>query len=64
MLAVISGAYAFVGFIEVIGGESLADSAKRWDSLPGWKKFIISTSVIIMAIIVFISVMPILAKYI
>lgn len=63
MLAVITGAYAFVGLIEIIGGESLASSVKKWDSLPGRKKFIISTGVILMAIIIFISLMPLVAKY-
>jgi len=64
MLAVILGAYAFVGLIEVIGGESLASLAKKWDSLPGWKKFIISTGVIFMAIILCISSMPLVARFI
>ena len=63
MLAAILGAYAFVGLIEVIGGESLSSSAKKWDSLPGWKKFIISTAVITISVIVFIGLMPIVAKY-
>ena len=63
MVSVIFGAYALVGFIEVIGGESLIASAKKWDSLPGWKKFVISTAVIVAAIVGFIGLMPMVAKY-
>ena len=64
MLSVILAGYAIVGLIEIIGGNALALSAKKWDMMSGWKKFIISIMVILIAIIGFITVMPIVAKFI
>ena len=57
MLAVVFTAYAIVGFVEVLFGESLTSTAKNWDSLPSWKKFVISLLVItvVMAIFLFIA---------
>ncbi len=46
MLSVILGAYAIVGLIEVVGGDSLKGAAGKWDTLAGWKKFLIAIGVI------------------
>lgn len=62
MFAVIAGAYALVGAIEVLGGESLAASAKKWDRLPGWKKFLISIVVILAFFVLVIVLIPIVIK--
>jgi hypothetical protein len=62
--AVVMGAYALVGLVEVLMGESLLSAGKRWDQLAGWKKFAISLVVIIAAIVIFIGVMPLVAKVI
>lgn len=64
MLSIIMGAYALVGLIEVVGGESLVSLAKRWDSLPGWKKFILSVIVIIIAFTIFMVLAINIAKFI
>jgi hypothetical protein len=62
MLAVIFAAYAIVGLVEVVLGESLLSAGKKWDLMPGWKKFLISLAVIIGAFAVFFSVMPFIAE--
>ena len=64
MLAVILGAYAIVGLVEIIGGDSLASLAKSWDSLPAWKKFIFSIVIIIVAFAIFIAIAMNIAKFI
>lgn len=62
MLCVTLGAYAIVGLIEVIGGDSLKTTAAKWDTLQGWKKFLIA-AVFICAIFLAIGLMlPILAQ--
>lgn len=63
-LALALCAYAFVGGLEILFGESLASSAKKWDSLAGWKKFLISLLVILIALVGFLSLMPVLAPLI
>jgi len=64
MLSIVLAGYAIVGIIEVIGRDSLVLSAKKWDMMPGWKKFIISITVVLISVIGFIAVMPIVAKII
>lgn len=54
--------YGIVGCLELLLGESLVNASKKWDELKPWKKFIISLVVIILALIVFISLIPIVAK--
>lgn len=54
-------AYAIVGLLEVIFGESLASAARRWDSLAGWKKFLLSLLVIVVAIVGFGALIPVFA---
>ena len=49
-LCIIMGAYALVGAIELVGGQSLFNAARNWDSLPSWKKGLISALVIGIAI--------------
>jgi hypothetical protein len=61
-LAVALGAYALVGLIEILGGETIASAARTWDGQPGWKKFLISLAVILLALGGFISLIPLLAK--
>lgn len=63
MLSIVLAGYAIVGIIEVIGGNALALSAKKWDMMPSWKKLIISITVVLIAVIGFIAVMPIVAKF-
>jgi hypothetical protein len=60
-LAVALGAYALVGLIEVLGGETIASAARNWDCQPGWKKFLISLVVIVLALGGFISLIALLA---
>jgi len=64
MLSIVLAGYAIVGIIEVIGGNALALSAKKWDMMPSWKKFIISITVILIAVVGFIAVLPIVAKFV
>jgi hypothetical protein len=62
MLAVILAAYAAVGVAELALGESLLGASKRWDAMPGWKKFVISLVVIIGSMAIAFSVMPLIAE--
>ena len=64
MLSIVLGGYAIVGLIEIIGGAALASAAKKWESMPGWKKFIISISIILIALAGFIAIMPFIANYV
>lgn len=61
MLAVIFVAYALVGLVEVALGESLLSAGKKWDEMPGWKKFLISLVVIVGSLAVVFSVIPLVA---
>jgi hypothetical protein len=63
MLAVILGAYAIVGVVEIIGGESLVNLGKQWDALAGWKKFFISIAVIVIFFTALMLIMPTVAEY-
>jgi len=62
MLAVAFVAYAAVGLLEVALGESLIAASRRWDEMPGWKKFVISLVVIVGSLAVAFSVMPLAAE--
>ena len=64
MLAVILWAYAVVGLIELLTGGKLTTLSATWDEMAGWKKFIISTLVIGFSLVLFLSLMPIVAKYV
>ncbi len=64
MLSILLAAYALVGLVEVLAGESLVASAKKWDDLASWKKFIISLVVILFALGIFIGAMPLVATFI
>lgn len=61
-IAIAMCAYVIVGLIELALGDSLVSAAKSWDNLAGWKKFLISLLVIIVALVVFISLIPVFAK--
>jgi hypothetical protein len=61
MLAVLLTAYAIVGFIEILGGQSLVAAAKNWDRLAGWKQFLISVAVVVVAFVVFMYLMGVVA---
>lgn len=61
-LCILFGAYALVGAIKLVGGNSLGDAAKNWDALPGWKKGLISAIVIAAAIAILILVIVIYAR--
>lgn len=62
MLTIILLAYLFVGVIELLGGQSLSKMAANWDQLPGWKKFVISTLVIVGFFMAIIFILPLLIK--
>ncbi len=61
-LCVFLGAYAIVGLIEVIGGDSLKAVATKWDVLAGWKKFLIAAGVIGACFLAMGLLLPILAQ--
>ena len=61
MLAVFFVAYAIVGVVEIALGESLVSAARKWDAMPGWKKFLISVVVIICAMAAAFAVIPLVA---
>lgn len=63
MLSIILGAYAIVGVVEIIGGESLVNLGKKWDALAGWKKFVISVLVIVTFFTALMLIMPTVAGY-
>jgi len=54
-------AYAAIGVIEILCGQSLANAAQRWEQLPGWKKFLVSLPVIVAAIVGFALLIPVFA---
>lgn len=54
--------YGIVGCLELALGESLVKASNNWDSLKAWEKFIVSFVVILLAVIVFISLIPVVAK--
>lgn len=56
-------AYAIVGLIEVALGDSLVGACRRWDVLAGWKKFLISSAVIVGALAFFISLISVFAQW-
>ena len=62
MLGIILAAYVIVGLIEVIAGDSLLSASKKWELIPGWKKFIISTFIIVGFFVLVIALMPYLAE--
>ena len=62
MLGVIFSAYVIVGLIEVIVGNSLSSASEKWELMPSWKKFIISTFVIAGFFILVIALMPYVAR--
>lgn len=64
MLAVMFVAYAAVGLVEVVLGESLLAAGRRWDEMPGWKKFLVSLVVIVGSLAVAFAVMPLVAELI
>ncbi|WP_196159655.1 hypothetical protein [Reinekea sp. G2M2-21] len=64
MLAVILWAYAVVGLIELLTGGKLATLSASWETMASWKKFIISTLVIGFSIVLFLSLMPIVAQFV
>lgn len=57
-------AYAVVGLLEVVFGESLAGAARKWDRLAGWKKFLFSVLVIVAALVGFVSLIPVFARWV
>lgn len=61
-LCVFLGAYAIVGLIEVLGGDSLKASAAKWDELAGWKKFLFASGVIGACLLALGLLLPILAR--
>lgn len=62
LFAIILGAYAVVGLIEILAGGSLVSLSKRWDQLNGFKQFLISVAVILLSFVLFMSIMPIVAE--
>lgn len=58
LFTIVFGAYALVGFVEVLGGESLVSMTKRWDSLPRWKQNLLSLLVIILFLVLVIVLIP------
>ena len=62
MLAAGLAAYAIVGLLEVLLGQRLVRAGERWANLPGWQKFVASTVVIIVALGLAISAIPLLAS--
>ena len=62
MLGVILAAYVIVGLIEVVVGDSLSSASKKWELMPSWKKFIISTIVIVGFFVLVIALMPYVAE--
>lgn len=63
-LALALCAYAAVGLLEIVFGESLANAARSWDQLAGWKRFLISVVVIIGALVLFISLIPVVTQWV
>jgi hypothetical protein len=61
-VALAMGAYFAVGLLELVLGESLISAAKKWDEMAGWKIFLISITVIMVALIGFISLIPVFAN--
>jgi uncharacterized membrane protein len=57
-------AYAVIGIIELLAGESLTIAAKRWDSIAAWKKVLITLAVIVLAFFSFITLMMLVAKWV
>ena len=54
--------YGIIGIIELIMGDRLVNASSRWDKLQSWKKFTISLVIILVAIIGFISLIPVVAE--
>lgn len=56
-------AYAIVGFVEILFGESLVGAARKWDQLAGWKKLLMSLVLVLCTLALFMALMPLLAQW-
>lgn len=57
-------AYSITGVVEIYIDSRFPSAKSSWESLQGWKKFLISIAVITAAFLLVIALMPIVAKLI
>lgn len=57
-------AYASVGVVEIQLDKRMPNAKGKWDSMAGWKKLLISMVIIVFALTLFLSLMPLVAKLI
>ncbi|MBT8079591.1 MAG: hypothetical protein KJO31_13520 [Gammaproteobacteria bacterium] len=57
------GVLALIGLIEFASGKKIVELSAGWDSIPAWKRWILGTIIIVLALAVTIGVFTGLAYY-
>lgn len=55
ILLAIPGAFALMGFLEIVAGVPFREIAGKWDSLAGWQRGVLGTVIVMLAFIVIFS---------